>query len=262
LICMRQGGLLALPRADSNAQIKDTLKATDHDRVWIGVSDTGREGSWGQPQADGTLGPASDYFHWAPGQPDGMSREGCAEMWTTGEWNDAPCTDSKAYACDVPVPPMDFEFPCSPGLMEKLESSTGGAMDVPRCRFEVHGADGKRPSSTKMEFEPCRKLCEEGILGQLAEPRTASQRQFLARVLRLSGDDSMWVGLTPDKAQEQGWSWLSSESLTDLESSWAYGQPDHDGDCVEMWGDATWNDRACGGDFWANKVCACETLAP
>ena len=70
----------------------------------------------------------------------------------------------------------------------------------------------------------------------------------------------MWVGLEIDTRGT--WKWLGDGSaLTRRDSSWAVAQPDGtantDG-CIEMWDDATWNDRACQGDFYTNKVCACE----
>ena len=85
---------------------------------------------------------------------------------------------------------------------------------------------------------------------------TAEQLQYLARALRRSGDDSMWIGLT--HLGGTNFQWLSGAILNAADSSWAHGQPDSGDGCVEMWGDATWNDRPCRGDNWAHKVCACE----
>ena len=120
----------------------------------------------------------------------------------------------------------------------------------------MHGADGVRPSAQKKDFPACNVLCERNA-GIVAEPKTAEQLQYLARALRDSGDDSMWVGVTPDNTD--GWQWQSNGvALTRQTGAWAPGQPDNDGQCVEMWSDATWNDRACSGDFYTNKVCPCE----
>ena len=33
--------------------------------------------------------------------------ENCVEMWTSGEWNDAPCNEEKHYACQVPGDAVD-----------------------------------------------------------------------------------------------------------------------------------------------------------
>ena len=259
--CERQGGVLALPTSDDgNTALVDLLTASGKDRIWIGASDSEREGSWAR-RVRNTFGDAVSYqsewisySHWADGQPDGTARENCAEMWTTGYWNDAPCTDRKAFACEVPQPPReDFDFPCSTASVQ-----------TQRCSYRIFGADGTRPSSDKADFAACRTKCETQAGGVMAEPRTAEQKQYLARALRQSGDDSVWVALTPAKGggRNRPWRWLSSNTaIAADETNWAYGQPDNDGDCVEMWWDATWNDRACGGDPYANKVCACEVPA-
>lgn len=226
----------------------DQLKATEHDRMWLGASDATSEGTWPR------------YTKWAPGQPDGGTRENCVEMWTTSEWNDAPCFDSKAFACIVANMPqrVGFGFPCTSGLVS--QATLHGGVAPHQCTFRVFGADGVRPSAHKHEFASCTQFCEalDGG-GRVAEPRTAPQRQFLGRILRESGDDSMWVGLeTMMGRADANWRWRSAEALTADTSSWAHGQPDNDGLCVEMWGDTTWNDRGCGGDLYANKVCPCE----
>jgi hypothetical protein len=131
-----------------------------------------------------------------------------------------------------------------------------------RCTFRLFGADGIRHGgdSEKCIFRECRELCErQAGGGRVAEPRSAAQRQFLARALRRSGDDSMWVGLGADG---NGWQWLSDPHTLDPdEAAWAHGQPDafdNNGQCVEMWPDASWNDRPCEGDDFADKVCPCE----
>lgn len=265
-ICEREGGVLAAPQStESNNKLSAELRNhIDHaDRMWIGITDTQEEGHWARREHKGDSVSLS-YVNWAPGQPDGQGREDCVEMWTTGQWNDAPCGDAKVYACEVPQPPIDgYTFECSPGIKKQLEGAPGGAPS--RCEFRILGADGHRPSNDKREFGRCRELCEaQDSVGRLAEPRTAEQRQYLARHIRHSGDDSMWVGLTPVRPDgrlpgSDGWRWLADVvELPGTEAGWAHGQPDNDGLCAEMWGDATWNDRPCEGDPFAFKVCPCE----
>ncbi len=49
--------------------------------------------------------------------------------------------------------------------------------------------------------------------------------------------------------------WDSGALLTADEARWAATEPNgNPGDCVEMWEDGTWNDRACD----IGKVLACE----
>lgn len=233
--------------------------------MWLGVSDTDTEGVW--HAADGTQ---LDFLNWAPGMPDGGAVENCVEMWTTQVWNDATCTDAKAYACEIPSPPAELlPFECSGAVLGELRQvgylSQGAT--APMCRYQAFGLDGRRPSNEKHDFSRCWMKCRDVALGAtVAQPRSAIQRQYLARMLRHSGDDSMWVGLEPADSDKRGWRWLAGghgggEPLISSQASWAAGQPDEldlAGQCVEMWPDGTWNDRACSGDFWTNKVCACE----
>ena len=247
-ICRREGGVLAVARdSEANAHLAELLRAraaldADAAFLWLG-------------------GRASDvlsYARWARDQPD---RDGdCVEMWTTGEWNDTPCGSAKVYACDVPSPPAELTFECSPGVVSRLRDAgriAGGAAR-PRCQLRIFGDDGQRPSGAKVDFPGCQRHCASlGSAGAVAEPRSAAQRLLIARALRQSGDDSAWVGLQPSGGG--GWRWVGSDDmLAEDDAGWASGQPDGADGCVELWWDATWNDRACAGDFWANKVCACE----
>ena len=106
-------------------------------------------------------------------------------------------------------------------------------------------------------------LCQQ-IGAQVAEPRSTDQLQFLSRVLRESGDASMWVGLKPVAPKgwspgDDGWMWRGTgDNLTDTQANWAAQQPGVEGHCVSLWPDGTWNVRACGGDSRSKLVCTCE----
>lgn len=268
-ICKKQGGVLAAPDSEAeNAQLVDLLPGSEHDRLWLGISDGKAEGTWSRHVrlVAGDFTYYSDepatYVNWAAGQPDGGAGENCAEMWSTGVWNDAPCGAPKPFACDVPQPPREhFVFPCSERVASRLADVEQTALPSggsPLCTYRIFGANGIRPHSEKKDFTQCRATCEAlaAGAGMVAEPRNAQQRLYLARALRDSKDDSLWVGLTMGAA---GWQWVSSgEAVASEAASWAHGQPDNDGSCVEQWADATWNDRGCDGDFYSNKVCACE----
>ena len=93
---------------------------------------------------------------------------------------------------------------------------------------------------------------------QLAEPRTALQTQFLAHELRAAGAESLWIGLRKegDGTTAANFRWAGSgEPLRPAEARWSATEPNGEaGDCVEMWEDGTWNDRACD----IGKVLACE----
>lgn len=91
---------LALPTdAASNLRLQNLLKASKQTNVWLGIGDFGKEGDWSHLD-----GAKANYTNWAAGQPDdgnGPMGEDCAEMWSTGEWNDTPCGAKRIYACVV-----------------------------------------------------------------------------------------------------------------------------------------------------------------
>ena len=89
--------------------------------------------------------------------------------------------------------------------------------------------------------------------------------QFLASSLRAHGAESLWIGLRRvsssqglmGTASNSNFRWESGATLSTDEARWAATEPNGaKGDCVEMWEDGTWNDRACD----IGKVLACERV--
>lgn len=243
-------------------KLRDLLMQSAVDRMWIGSEAVNSK--W-QREAIGGASVPLTYTRWAPGQPDGGKKETCTEMWTTGAWNDAPCAHMKMYACEVPVPPqqMELRFDCSFGVVDKLEKDHARAKARPLCTYQVFGADGRRSSFIKQEFDGCFELCRQAAPGaQIAEPRTPTQLGYLAHVLRRSGDDGMWMGLRKnERPNEHGWLWVGSNiSLDSAHASWATDEPiERIGySCASMWSDGTYHARGCSRDTRAKKACPCE----
>ena len=89
--------------------------------------------------------------------------------------------------------------------------------------------------------------------------------QYLASHLRAHGAESLWIGLRRlssgeglvGTASNSNFRWESGATLSSDEARWAATEPNGaKGDCVEMWEDGTWNDRACD----IGKVLACERV--
>ncbi|MFH1531391.1 MAG: IPT/TIG domain-containing protein [Pseudomonadota bacterium] len=75
------------------------LSKTNNSPHWIGMNDLNQEGvyQW--------LGDTSIFTKWGGGQPDnagGDPGEDCVAFrwWSGGEWNDAPCTQSRRFICE------------------------------------------------------------------------------------------------------------------------------------------------------------------
>ena len=245
--CVTQGGRLAAVRdATENAALLSIMKRYKRDRATLGASLAGGRWEWQGGGHEGAV-PVWAYENWAENQPDNQPDSHCAEMWSTGEWNDVPCDEGpRPYFCEVAVPPADFTFPCTPGL----QASLGRAAT---CHYVVSylGWEEKKDMYWQTARDTCASL---GGGAQLAEPRTALQNQLLASIVRAHGAESLWIGLT--KVWDGGLEWASDGSrLVDDEARWSVTEPNGDaGDCVEVWEDGTWNDRACD----IGKVLACE----
>jgi len=251
--CEKLGGHLASAANEAeNKHLLSILVKYKRDRAIIGAQRTwlgGDEWRW-----QGTEQPLS-YWNWAPNQPDNTYDQ-CSEMWTSGQWNDIKCEvwPSMAYLCDVAVPEPGFTFICSPGVQARLPCQGFGchakASTTKLCRYVIKTMSLEEKK--ELFWDTARDRCT-ALGGQLAEPRTKEQTQFLASAIRAHSAESLWIGL---KRKGDGFSWEGDgSSLRDNEAFWSLTEPNGDGsggDCVEMWEDGTWNDRSCDiGNFWS-----------
>ena len=67
--------------------------------IWIGLSDTDREGYW--RWADGTY---LHYTNWGPSQPNNYNNEDCVALHSEDDrWYDRDCGEPHGYICEVPL---------------------------------------------------------------------------------------------------------------------------------------------------------------
>lgn len=99
VLCQRTGGSLAMLESDEE---DDALRATlgslvGADRVWVGMSDAQREGTWRWESGDAVS------HGWLPGEPnDAGGAEDCGEWWPqTGGFNDVPCGRQLPALCEI-----------------------------------------------------------------------------------------------------------------------------------------------------------------
>jgi hypothetical protein len=96
--CAQQGGsLVTIDDAAENALVL-ALAQEAGQSPWLGGSDGQLEGTW--VWADGA---ALVYDNWHPGEPNDVGNgEDCLELRADGAWNDAPCSRTKAFVCELP----------------------------------------------------------------------------------------------------------------------------------------------------------------
>jgi hypothetical protein len=100
--CAQGGGKLLSYGDQPNAAAAVAERAAmrtllGNDPTWIGLDDLGTEGSFVWTTEQVPL--LDDFKQFQTGEPNNLGGEDCVEMFSFG-WNDAPCTDQRAYICE------------------------------------------------------------------------------------------------------------------------------------------------------------------
>lgn len=108
--CVALGGDLAFAETSAeHAVLVAALGALAASEYWLGGSDGDDEGTWqtvtGTEFTDcGFLGcdcVSVESCHWSNGEPNDWFGEDCLELWNGDEWNDADCSDTLAFVCEL-----------------------------------------------------------------------------------------------------------------------------------------------------------------
>ncbi|NXL67535.1 CL17A protein, partial [Chordeiles acutipennis] len=69
----------------------------DNRVFWLGLTDTYREGDW--QWVDGR---SLSLSFWNKGEPNNVGHDGedCATIYSTGHWNDVPCSNAESWICE------------------------------------------------------------------------------------------------------------------------------------------------------------------
>ena len=96
-----RGDLLQITDAAEDTFAKGKITGN----AWIGATDSAREGTWLWSRSNvafwktGSGAIASRYSNWAPGEPNNSGN--CGVLYTSGQFDDAVCTNSSPYICEV-----------------------------------------------------------------------------------------------------------------------------------------------------------------
>ena len=87
---------------ESEAVLIEMKKRTKIDKIWIGLSFTGKSGSWewesGNPYTYAS-------WQWAPNKPDNVgNNQDCAIMNAMGKWDDFVCGETLSAICEKQQP--------------------------------------------------------------------------------------------------------------------------------------------------------------
>ncbi|PVD27526.1 hypothetical protein C0Q70_12688 [Pomacea canaliculata] len=89
--------LVEVTSAAENNFVANIVKLHRVTSVWTGLQDFEEDGLFVFSSSLLPLQP-TDYSHWQARQPDdGRGGEDCVEIYSSGEWNDNDCDDSRSY---------------------------------------------------------------------------------------------------------------------------------------------------------------------
>ncbi|XP_020372407.1 collectin-11 isoform X1 [Rhincodon typus] len=96
--CRDRGGLLIMPKDEAtNSLIASYISEAGLSRVFIGVNDLEEEGQF--VFTDGS--PLQTFNKWRTGEPNNAyDEEDCAEMVSSGGWNDVTCHITMYFVCE------------------------------------------------------------------------------------------------------------------------------------------------------------------
>ena len=108
--CRKSGGgghLASVTSKEVHEYMLDRVGETETKKVWIGATDAENEGVW--KWEDGS---PFNFQGWDNHQPDGRTKENCAELYNTYEnsynhkgWNDLDCHSKIYFVCAKPAAP-------------------------------------------------------------------------------------------------------------------------------------------------------------
>ena len=92
--CTDRGGYLTSITDSSENTVIDNNVSAD---TWIGLNDIASESNWIWESSE-----SYSYDNFAGGEPsNSWGNEDCVVIRTSGQWNDANCSDSKDYMCEA-----------------------------------------------------------------------------------------------------------------------------------------------------------------
>jgi len=173
-----------------------------------------------------------------------------ADSGATGGWRPTgPVTDATggSDSIDSSGGSSGAEVPSAGG---DTAASEGGASST-ECTFEDPdtGSCYRYVTDQQLDWDAAQDDCEAWG-GSLAAITSAQENEFVAARV----ENETWLGGTDRGRDEEGnWRWGSGESW-DF-TSFAFGQPDGSGDCLQLWytSGAAWDDFDC--ELPLNYVC-------
>eukprot|EP01084_Bolivina_argentea_P041463 76529_1 len=206
------GELASIMSKEEEEEVKDLCAMFNQGNCWIGYKKP-----WGHWED----GRRPTYLHWKPGEPNNYGgNEGCAEIHTSGQWNDIKCKLSRIAICERP---------------------------------RIHVVGHYLAVMRKINWWDANKRCQELFSTDLATIENARENIMVRRACAaLNPEKPCWLGLSrPFRTWNDG----EDAKIT----NWADGEPNNLGgneNCAEITDTQRWNDANC----WEAKYFVCNTI--
>ncbi|KAJ8036335.1 Macrophage mannose receptor 1 [Holothuria leucospilota] len=238
--CQEGGGDLALSKTqDVNQYLLSQIVSFDG-YYWFGLHDLSDEGDF--EWVDGTKLIDTGFTRWDLRQPDnyGEAGEDCVVMWTSGLWNDWPCTNKGGLMCDQDAV-YDVSYPeVTPTLPPVYRCPNGWQTFRDNC-YLIQSNVGN--------WQEARDQCRS-MGADLASIDNSAENDYLAALVTQSGITGplthVWIGLN-DLRVSLYFEWSDGSDV--VFTYWNDNEPNNflgaNEDCVEMVGGGAWNDERC-----------------
>jgi len=206
------GDLASIMSKEEEEKVKDLCAAWNLGNCWIGYKKP-----WGHWED----GRRPTYLHWKPGEPNNYGgNEGCAEISSSGQWNDIKCTLSRIGICE---------------------------------RARIHVVGHYIGVMRSLSWADANKRCQELFSTDLATIENARENIMVRRACSaFDAKAQCWIGLhRPFRT------WVDGEDMK--VDNWADGEPNNAGgheDCAAIEDSMRWNDANCG----EGKFFVCNTI--
>lgn len=236
--CRNLGGSLAVPRDSAKNQAMKSLLPS-HYRIWVGLNDKHREGSWKDMN-----GNSIGYSNWQRGEPNNYrGGEDCLQLRGNGKWNDDKCSRKFYFMCEYSKQSRSSQQQRSTSTNVQSSCSSG---------FErKRDSNGKyhclKLVKSSKSWDDSRRYCQS-LGARLAIPYDYASNQAIRSVLK--SYHRVWIGVN-DRAREGNWVDLTGNNAR--YKNWGRGEPNNyrgGEDCVQLRGNGYWNDDKCSRKFY------------
>ncbi|XP_064229764.1 pulmonary surfactant-associated protein D [Aotus nancymaae] len=217
----------------------------------------GERGAPGEHGAPGNTGAAGEHSSFTPGSTGAMGPQGSpGARGPPGLKGDKGVPGDKGAKGESGLPDVTSLRQQVEALQGQIQHLQAAFSQYKKVELFPNGQSvGEKIFKTAGVVKPfaeAQLVCTQ-FGGQLASPRSAAENAALQQLV-IAQNEAAFLSVTDSKTEGK-FTYPTGEPL--VYSNWAPGEPNNDGgseDCVEIFTNGKWNDRACG----EKRLVVCE----